>query len=191
MIWNMWIFQVQACYTMKGIELIQTLKQKLCLYDLALILENRMKRSNKYAPGMNTISWIVIQCLQEGPFEAIFRIQMPDTVYFCPQKLQVQWGTENTKRITLRGETAPVHALDVCTLKTSSDLGIRAEPLAVTFNLLLPNKTYPAEDNSGCIILVYKPGIVANLDNYSLLSFCHWGGSSLNQQAGTDNQQLI
>lgn len=64
-----------------------------------------------------------------------------------------------------------MRVLDVCTLKMPSDLGIRAEPLTVTFNLLLPNKTYPAEENSGCIILVYKPGIVANLDNYSLLSF--------------------
>lgn len=130
-------------------------------------------------------------CLQEGPLEAKFRIKVPDTEYFYSQKLQVQWGTENTKRITLRGETAPMHVLDVCTLKTSSDLGIRAEPLAVTFNLLLPNKTYPAEENSGCIILVYKPGIVANLDNCSLLSFYHWGRSSLNQQVGLDNHQLI
>lgn len=84
-----------------------------------------------------------------------------------------------------------MHVLDVCALKTSSDLGIRAEPLAVAFNLLLPNETSPAEENSGCIILVYKPGIVANLDNYSLLSFYHSGRSALNQQVGIDNCQLM
>lgn len=49
--------------------------------------------------------------------------------------------------------------------KMPSALGVTAEPLAVTFHLLLPSKTFPAEENSGCIILVHKPGIVANLGN--------------------------
>jgi len=64
-----------------------------------------------------------------------------------------------------------MRVLDVYTLKMFSGLGIRAEPLAVTFNLLLPSKTFPAEGNSGCIILVHKPGIGANPDNYNLLFF--------------------
>lgn len=64
-----------------------------------------------------------------------------------------------------------MRVLYVYALKMSPGLGIRAEPLAV--NLLLPNRTSPAEENSGGIILVHKPGIVANLDNYSLLFFYH------------------
>lgn len=85
-----------------------------------------------------------------------------------------------------------MHVLDIYTLKMSSGLGIKAEPLAVTFNLLLPSKTFPAEENSGCIILVRKPGIVANLNNYSLLFFYHcWERSSINLQVGIDNHQLI
>lgn len=80
--------------------------------------------------------------------------------------------------------------LYVYTSKMSPGLGIRAEPLAVTLNLLLPDRTSPAEENSGGIILVCKPGIVVNLDNYSLLFFYHcWEGSSINQQVGIDNHQ--
>lgn len=84
-----------------------------------------------------------------------------------------------------------MRVLYVYTSKMSPGLGIRAEPLAVTLNLLLPDRTSPAEENSGGIILVRKPGIVVNLDNYSLLFFYHcWEGSSINQQVGIDNHQL-
>lgn len=66
-----------------------------------------------------------------------------------------------------------MHVLDVYASKMSSGLGIRAEPLAVTLNLLLPSKTFPAEWNSGCIILAHKLGIAANHGNYNLLFF-YW-----------------
>lgn len=103
MIWNIRIFQVQICYTMKGIA-NSNLKTEIVLVCSGFDIGKQDERSHSYASGMNIVSYILMQCLQKGPFEAKFRIKMPGTVYFYPQKLQVQWGTENTKRITLRRE---------------------------------------------------------------------------------------
>lgn len=61
--------------------------------------------------------------------------------------------------------------LDVCTLEMSSGLGIRAETLAFTVNLLLPNKTLPAEWNTGCIILVRQLGLQLTLAITTCCSF--------------------